>query len=138
VSARRLAQHPKARQDILSIVAYVAERNPAAARTMFDAYDRALVALRAHPEAGRRYVPDHPALGDMRVLPIPGFGDCLIFSRYDGRTAEVVRVLHGARDIVWSHCKSNIHQSYCVVSLSRSTQYRDFLYTFYLLIHFYS
>ena len=36
----------------------------------------------------------------MRALPIPGFPDYLIFSRYDGATVEVIRVIHGARDIL--------------------------------------
>ena len=100
MSARRLLQRPKARRDILSIVAYVADRNPAAARALYDAYDQALPTLRSHPEAGRRYVPDHAALGNVRMLPIAGFADYLIFTRYDGDTIEVIRVLHGARDIL--------------------------------------
>jgi toxin ParE1/3/4 len=100
MSARRLVQRPRARRDILSIVAYVAARNPTAARALLDAYQQALSTLRAHPEAGRRYVPEHAALGTIRVLPIPGFADYLIFSRFDGATVEVIRVLHGARDIV--------------------------------------
>jgi toxin ParE1/3/4 len=100
MSARRLLQRPKARRDILSIVAYVADRNPAAARALHDAYDQALDTLHSHPEAGRRYVPDHATLGNVRMLPIPGFADYLLFTRYDGDTIEVIRVLHGARDIL--------------------------------------
>jgi toxin ParE1/3/4 len=45
-------------------------------------------------------VPDHAALGNVRMLPIAGFADYLIFTRYDGDTVEVLRVLHGARDIL--------------------------------------
>ena len=97
MSARRLAQRPEARRDILSIVAYVADRNPSAARSLYGAYERTLATLRSHPEAGRRYVPDHAVLGDVRVLPIRGFADYLIFTRFDGDTIEVIRVLHGAR-----------------------------------------
>lgn len=100
MSARRLVQRPKARRDILSIVAHIAAQNPTAARAFYDAYDQALLTLRDHPEASSRYVPDHAALGNVRMLPIPGFAKYLIFSRYDGDTIEVIRVLHGARDIL--------------------------------------
>ena len=71
MSARRLLQRPKARWDILSIVAYVTDHNPAAARALYGAYDQALLTLRTHPEAGRRYVPDHAAWGNVRMLQSP-------------------------------------------------------------------
>ena len=100
MTARRLLQRPGARRDFLAIVAYLRERNPHAAGALVDAYQQALRMLRAHPEAGRRYVPDHAALGNLRVLPVPGYSDYLIFSRYDGSTVEIVRVIHGARDIL--------------------------------------
>ena len=100
MSARRLVQRPRARRDILSIVAFVAAHSPTAARALLDAYQEALVTLQAYPEAGRRYVPDHTALGTVRVLPLPGYPDYLIFSRFDGASIDVLRVLHGARDIL--------------------------------------
>lgn len=81
-------------------MAYLRERNQSAARALVDAYEQALRILRAHPEAGRRYIPDHAGLGDLRVLPVPGYSDYLIFSRYDGSTVEIVRVIHGARDVL--------------------------------------
>ena len=100
MSARRLVQRPQARRDVLAIVAYIAERNPMAARTLLAAFKQALTTLRAHPEAGRRYAPGHTALAGVRALPIAGFPDYLIFTRYDGATVEVIRVIHGARDIL--------------------------------------
>ena len=100
MSARKLVQRPGARRDTLAIVAFIATRNPTAARAFLGAYQQALSMLRTHPEAGRRYVPDHAALGTIRVLPIQGFADYLIFSRFDGVTVEVIPVIHGARDIL--------------------------------------
>ena len=100
MSARCLVQRPRARRDILAIVGYIAERNPTAARALLAAFRQALTSLRAHPEAGRRYAPEHAAFEGVRALPIPGFPDYLIFSRYDGATVEVIRVIHGARDIL--------------------------------------
>lgn len=100
MTARRLVQRPRARRDLLSIVAYIGERNPSAARALIDAYEQPVRTLRAHPEAGRRFIPDHAALGNLRVLPVPGYSDYLILSRYDGSTVEIVRIIHGARDIL--------------------------------------
>ena len=100
MTARRLVQRPRARRDILAIIGYIAQRNPTAARALLSAFRQALTSLRAHPEAGRRYAPEHAAFAGVRALPIPGFPDYLIFSRYAGATVEVIRVIHGARDIL--------------------------------------
>jgi toxin ParE1/3/4 len=85
---------------VLAVVAYLGDRNPRAAHDFLAAHRQALATLRAHPKAGRRYQPDHAALRGLRVMPIPGFSDYLIFSRYDGATVDVIRVIHGARDIL--------------------------------------
>ena len=52
---------------MLAIVGYLAERNPAAARALLAAFRQALAGLRAHPEAGRRYAPEHPAFEGVRL-----------------------------------------------------------------------
>ena len=69
MSARKLVQRPRARRDILSIVAFVAAHNPTAARALLDAYQQALVTLRAYPEARRQYVPNHAALRILGYYP---------------------------------------------------------------------
>lgn len=52
------------------------------------------------PGIGTRYEHDHPALAELRlsVLSSP-FNAYLIFYRPIARGVEIVRVLHGARDI---------------------------------------
>ena len=42
----------------------------------------------------------HPALGDIRVVAVSGFRSYLVFSRTAADSVEIVRVLHGARDIL--------------------------------------
>lgn len=100
MTARRLVQRPRARRDILAIIGHIAERNPIAARALLSAFRQTLGTLRVHPEVGRRYMVGNAALSGLRVLPISGFPDYLIFSRYDGTSVEVIRVIHGARDIL--------------------------------------
>ena len=70
-----------------------------ATANLYTAYEQTLVLLREHPEAGSRYLPKHPALSNLRMMPVQGFHDYLVFTRYDGVTLEVVRVLHSARNI---------------------------------------
>jgi toxin ParE1/3/4 len=45
------------------------------------------------------YEPDNPALADLPVSPLSRFKKYLIFYRQVAAGIEVVRVLHGARDI---------------------------------------
>jgi toxin ParE1/3/4 len=51
------------------------------------------------PALGTSYDPDHPALTELRFLPIARFKKYLVFYRPIPGGIEVVRVLHGARDI---------------------------------------
>jgi toxin ParE1/3/4 len=55
--------------------------------------------LLASPEIGARYDPAHPRLSDLRFLSIIRFRKYLAFYRPRPDGIEVVRVLHGARDI---------------------------------------
>ena len=40
-----------------------------------------------------------PELSDVRQYPIKGFKTCLIFYRATDTGVEIIRVLHGARDL---------------------------------------
>jgi toxin ParE1/3/4 len=51
------------------------------------------------PELGARYEIDHPELTDLRVFPIPRFKNYLMFYRIREDEIDVVRIIHGARDI---------------------------------------
>ena len=96
---RRIVQRRAARQDILDIVAYIAADNPNAAQALYDAYEHALETLAASPEIGRLYRTDNPELRGIRAWQIGRFRAYLIFYRPEGDAIEVIRVLHGRRDI---------------------------------------
>ena len=51
------------------------------------------------PEAGAPCRFDRPRLEGLRRWPVPGFANHLVFYRLVGEWLEIVRVLHGARDI---------------------------------------
>jgi toxin ParE1/3/4 len=55
--------------------------------------------LASLPGLGTRYEPDHPRISDLRYFPVSRFKNYLVFYRPIENGVEIVRVLHGARDI---------------------------------------
>ena len=55
--------------------------------------------LRQRPAIGSRYRTDHPRLQGLRSWPVGGFEAIRIYYLYDQNIMDVVRVLHGKRDV---------------------------------------
>ena len=64
--------------------------------TPTSAYSTTLVST---PDIGRPYASSHSRLRDVRAISIGRFRNYLIFYRRKADEVEVLRVLHGARDI---------------------------------------
>jgi toxin ParE1/3/4 len=78
---------------------FIAEDNVDAAIRYLRAANTAMQSLGDHPTRGSLYRTTNPKLKGLRRLAVPGFKNYLIFY-YDRPThVEIVRVLHGARDI---------------------------------------
>lgn len=89
-SIRRTAS---ARRDFREIWSFIALDNPTAADNMVRRLDAALEMLSDHPRAG----PLRPELRPrLRSYPV---GSYIIFYRPTRNGIELVRVLHGARDL---------------------------------------
>lgn len=89
-----------ARQDLLDIWEFIAGDNIDAADRVQDAAFRAFERLASMPELGTRRKLANPRLKSVRCWPVPGFHQYLIFYRpVDQQGVEIVRVLHGARNI---------------------------------------
>jgi toxin ParE1/3/4 len=97
--SRPLVIHPRADLDNLECFAYLARHNPAAARRFLDAVEDALVKINAKPEDGHRYLNAKRADEDWRYRRVPGFRKYRIFYRLTATETEVVRIVHGARDL---------------------------------------
>jgi toxin ParE1/3/4 len=82
--------------DVVEIILRVRQENPAAADRMLDAIDAALRMLAHHPGLGVSRQELAPAL---RSLPLSRYPSYLIFYRPITDGIEVIRVLHGARDL---------------------------------------
>jgi toxin ParE1/3/4 len=84
---------PRARADLIDIWSYIADDSVTNADAYIDKLYEAIEALGRHPGSGRRR--DELAPG---IQSFP-FARYIIFYRVVTNTIEIVRVLHGARDI---------------------------------------
>ncbi len=89
----RLSFSSRAREDLLEIWRYIAERSPRAADRMFDLIEARCQGLREHPQLG----PARPDIGEgARALAVERW---LILYRQIEGGVQVVRVVDGARDL---------------------------------------
>ena len=89
----RVVRSPDSKRDTTEIWVYIAEDNFDAADRLIDLFNEKLALLA-----------DHPGLGQMRDDLAPGLrsfpvGKYLLFYRPMAGGIELVRVLHGARDL---------------------------------------
>lgn len=88
-----IIKRPRARSDVAEIWDYIADDSSARADAFVDSLDRKLRALAERPHMGRT----REELADgLRSLPV---GRYVIFYRVLAEGIEVVRVVHGARDL---------------------------------------
>ena len=98
--SRRLVIRPRAVIDVTGIFAQIAEDRPRSALRFYDAYDAALKQIARMPEAGGRLLLPELEGYDWRYVRPRRFRKYLIFYQITAATIEVVRVLHGSRDLV--------------------------------------
>jgi toxin ParE1/3/4 len=96
---RRASILPKAEEDVIEIASYIGADSPAAADRFADAFERACELLVSMPELGHLQAFAHPELEGLRSFPVKGFEKYLVFYRIAPPVLEIVRVLHGARDL---------------------------------------
>lgn len=93
-------KHGPARQDLVDIFYHYA-RNATlrTARRFLAQAEATFQRLARMPGMGTRYEPDEPLYAELRYFPISRFRLYLVFYRSVPGGIEVLRVLHGARDI---------------------------------------
>ncbi len=96
----RIIRHRAARQDLVDTYRHYAREAGLRVADRFLAQAEAAISqLASMPGLGARYEHEHPALAGLRFFPISRFKSYLIFYRPLAGGIEVLRVLHGARDI---------------------------------------
>ena len=99
MSAVVLKRRP-ARQDLVDIFShYVRAGTLPSARRFLAQAEATFTRLAGRPGLGARYEPDEPLYTDLRYFPVSRFRMYLVFYRPVPGGIEVLRVLHGARDI---------------------------------------
>lgn len=88
-----------AESDLTEHILHLLGERPSAAVRFVDAIDRAFKRLARTPEVGARREFANPKLEGVRMWPVPGFKNYLVFYRVTLERVEVLRILHGARDV---------------------------------------
>ncbi len=97
--ARTIIRSPRSVLDILEVYGFIGEDSVDAADRFLDALDKALELLAAQPKLGQEHPVRHRDLRGLRHWPITGFENYLIFYLPLSDGIELVRVLHGMRDV---------------------------------------
>lgn len=82
-------------QDMQDIHGYIAMDDPDAADRVVSAFEKQVTLLGNQPELGQL----KPKLRGLRLWPVTDFPNYLIFYRQREGRIEIVRILHGARDL---------------------------------------
>lgn len=90
---------PAAKQDLIDHYVYFGEEDADLADRFLDAVDATLDRLEAMPRMGRVFPTANPRIAGLRMFAVPGFPKHLVFYRVVDEGIEVMRVLHGARDL---------------------------------------
>jgi toxin ParE1/3/4 len=94
-----ILRRDEAIKDLIELADYIARDSVAAADRFLDAAELAIADLAQMPGIGSAREYSDRAIQGIRMWPIPGFPNNLIFYRPIKGGIEVVRVLHAARDI---------------------------------------
>lgn len=95
----RVKRTPRAKQDLLTHVLYLAKINPALAEKFIEASEVAFEKLAQMPMKGQRQEFKSPELAGVRRWFVPDFDKYLIFYRPIKGGVEILRVLHGMQNV---------------------------------------
>ncbi len=96
-----IERHPAVvAEDLPKIYATIARDNPAAAERVLDAVEVTFDLLAREPAAGVAYLTRNAKLRGLRMLPVIGFRNYLVFHRIAGERVRILYVTHGARHLL--------------------------------------
>jgi toxin ParE1/3/4 len=91
--------HPQADFDIDDLAAYIAADNLEAALGFLDAVEKSFDIIAGQPQIGPLRYSHLPMLDGLRFWPVTNFEKHLIFYIEHPAYIDIVRVLHGSRDL---------------------------------------
>jgi toxin ParE1/3/4 len=90
---------PQAERELDDCAAYIARHSQSAAQRFYSAAQRTFEFLAAFPEAGSLMAVGRPDLVGVRVMTVRRYPNYLVFYRPITDGIEVLRVVHGSRDL---------------------------------------
>jgi toxin ParE1/3/4 len=95
-----IRRHPSARRDLVDIFyRYAREGSLGTARRFLSQAEATFQRLASQPGIGARFDPENAHLATLRFFPVSRFKKYLVFYRPAPGGIEILRVLHGARDL---------------------------------------
>jgi toxin ParE1/3/4 len=91
--------HSLAEDDLLEAANFICTENPEAARKLISTAKEDFIRISEFPYVGKICGFETTQYKNMRYLQISGFRNYLIFYLVTDSTIEIVRILHGARDL---------------------------------------
>lgn len=95
----KLIIRPQAYWDVDEIAAFIQKDNPHAALRFIDSAEGTFDSLARMPGIGSPYFVRRSRFRDLRCFPVKGFKNYLVFYQRANDAIEIVRVLHGARNV---------------------------------------
>ena len=96
----RLVVRRRADRDIDEQLVFLANQSHSLAAKFLDSIERTLHLITESPDRGFLWDDEAHRKRGIHVRVVMGFPNVLVFYRSAEQTVEIVRVLHGARDIV--------------------------------------
>ena len=97
--AHSIGIRPRARLDVVELAAYIGQDSVTAANRFLDACEATFEFLAESPQIGAIYPTKNPRLVGVRVFRVKRFPSHLAFYLERHNAIEIVRVVHGARDL---------------------------------------
>lgn len=92
-------KRPQVIRDLIELATYIAVDNLDASDRFLAAAEETFKQLAKMPQIGKLIQFSNPSLAGIRQQAIKGFKNYLVFYRFTDSGVEVLRVIHGARDI---------------------------------------
>jgi toxin ParE1/3/4 len=95
----RVSIHSKAMRDTNKYANYISKDSVDAALRFYESVTQTTRLIADHPARWPRYEAVDPRVGEIRRRAVVGFDKYIIFYRILDDVVEIVRVIHGSRDI---------------------------------------
>jgi plasmid stabilization system protein ParE len=101
VAEARVERHSAViEQNLPDIYAFIAQRDPTAAEHVLDAVEETFRQLARQPDCGVLYPTRNRKLQALRMLPVTGLHNYLVFYRTEAESVRILYVTHGARHLL--------------------------------------